>query len=1786
MANSNPLAPSQPKEGYMIPQRPPSIHEGKVSMEALAPTSFAPIPKSPAVLSAPVQQKLSPEVLAPSAFRKPDFEPPPTFQEGQESREFFHSKTVAGPFDPYSEEPNLRPVTSSSTFKKPAKNPLAPGPKVTMTASMQRKKTRPNTYEKMPEKDKADAYFRLQEENMQLKKDHLELEKSIKTMKNQFQKLEKNVKLEREIAENYTGKDFKSSLIDNQTNNEALRSENKLLLQENKILIKAALTGNLNKQLLSRIEGPALNKFSMKPKVLSGAVMFDIKREQNSPPREPTPPPPKTVYIENDYYKYEYEKLFGQFSELQKLLQLEQEKNLDLENRIKGMAPDDSNEIKILKERIRVLEKQLADALESPFLKDDSKLKVLQTEIFGLKEGGVKAEKIIAQLREQIALLIAERDRYKEEFLVLQARVQVKENYMKEFETQLRSIGGMDLNAFMKALGLMKLRGDEPAWSQLDFLEQGTAIPNDLNSLRREVERLKLEKGQLAAEVEKAQSLLVLKNEMEKEKQAMYESEIEQLKIQLRSAQQRTEELARLADYRANRVINLERNQRLNIYDEDNRIVGTKTQITVGELNNAAPEFMETGTEVAHNENILDLWLGEAEYYQTALENTLRGQVSLLGTFISFLTVDFFNMETQSTSLCESLRPKYNIHISFKLTVTDFFIKTLESGYIYLEGHASKGDSHLTFARCQIPLKELLLRSGATSEMNTKTGVIESMATYVSNFDGKTSVGTQNYKIRMRYPLSEAMRWYKEKEEIIELANPKQFALDTIYTYSGPTKTRELIIRLFKCVGLKGQVYPGNLRPFIFFQFFTEPETFSNLSVGPDPVYDQTFKFTVTTTPELKRYLDTETLEILVFDDNAPIREGGQDIIGTAKIPLNSLLLDTAIEGTYILYNFRGLESGKITIGIAWKDSKADQLGYGSPLTEVWEREVYERIAKSLSSRGLGLDSSFSIFDQDQDGLISPQEFRNTLLITLRLPLSEQEIQLLINAINLVEGGITRTIFRQKFSGLLPADRALQQEESWEETILDKVRRRIQEKGLNINQAFSAFDENSDGFISGLEFIKAFRIMDLGLVDSEIERIFKYFDPRGTNRIDYRVFFERVGVSPRRDSSGRSWEEAILDKVRRRIQEKGLNINQAFSAFDENSDGFISGSEFIKAFRIMQLGLTDEEIEKLLKYFDPRGTNKIDYRVFFEKVGVSTSSERSWEERIIEKVRQRIKEKNLSVREAFAAFDENKDGTISASEFIKTFRIMQLGLTDEEIEKLLRYFDPRRTGSINHTTFCDKILQSTQSTPVSKNRWEEQILEKVRKRIREKNLSIRQAFSAFDENKDGMISPSEFIKTFRVMELGLTDDEIESLLSYFNPSKSGNLDYRIFCSKLQDVTIGNEEEILNRVNGRIKEKNLSIRDAFRAFDENKDGIISYAEFIKTFKIMELGISEIDIDKLYNFFDPERTGKIDYRVFCEKIHPTSVRNERKESTPDGRPWEEAILDRVRQRIREKNLSVRKAFAAFDENADGMISPAEFVKTFKIMDIGLTEDEIVRLMGYFDPRKTGSINYRVFCDKIQDSSSSRSFEERKASMKPGWEEAIISQVRNRIKEKNLSLRQAFAAFDENSDGMVSANEFIKAFKAMELGLTDEEILNLMGYFDPRRTGTINYRIFCQKIQEENMGSTRGHEDQRPVSGKWEEAILEQVRKRIREKGISIWQTFTVFDSNRDGLISGQEFVRTFRSMELGISENDINQLLRHFDPQLTNKINYKTFCEKIQDKPLSRTTTENFRQTRFK
>lgn len=116
---------------------------------------------------------------------------------------------------------------------------------------------------------------------------------------------------------------------------------------------------------------------------------------------------------------------------------------------------------------------------------------------------------------------------------------------------------------------------------------------NDVPSLIREIDRLRMEKSELAAQLEKSQTLLKTHLEIEKEKETINETERQKLALQLRSAQNRIEELVKLADYRRHAP---ERGYQTDRYDD------------------AASEFSEiTESELHAGENTFDLFIGDCE---------------------------------------------------------------------------------------------------------------------------------------------------------------------------------------------------------------------------------------------------------------------------------------------------------------------------------------------------------------------------------------------------------------------------------------------------------------------------------------------------------------------------------------------------------------------------------------------------------------------------------------------------------------------------------------------------------------------------------------------------------------------------------------------------------------------------------------------------------------------------------------------------------------------------------------------------------------------------------------------------------------------------------------------------------------------------------------------------------------------------------------------------------------------------------------------------------------------
>jgi hypothetical protein len=89
-----------------------------------------------------------------------------------------------------------------------------------------------------------------------------------------------------------------------------------------------------------------------------------------------------------------------------------------------------------------------------------------------------------------------------------------------------------------------------PIWSDMDFLERAPEpiIDSDLKGLKFEINKIRHENKDLAAELEKAQNLFKLQEDIERDNTRYYEGEVQRLLLMEKSTAMKTEELARRAD--------------------------------------------------------------------------------------------------------------------------------------------------------------------------------------------------------------------------------------------------------------------------------------------------------------------------------------------------------------------------------------------------------------------------------------------------------------------------------------------------------------------------------------------------------------------------------------------------------------------------------------------------------------------------------------------------------------------------------------------------------------------------------------------------------------------------------------------------------------------------------------------------------------------------------------------------------------------------------------------------------------------------------------------------------------------------------------------------------------------------------------------------------------------------------------------------------------------------------------------------------------------------------------
>jgi len=104
-------------------------------------------------------------------------------------------------------------------------------------------------------------------------------------------------------------------------------------------------------------------------------------------------------------------------------------------------------------------------------------------------------------------------------------------------------------------------------------------------------------------------------------------------------------------------------------------------------------------------------------------------------------------------------------------------------------------------------------------------------------------------------------------------------------------------INILGARNLKTKYTSTQIAPFFYYQFFSFDEVYSSNGVGNNPKFNMSKVYEVSFDAKAVEYFEREELEVILFDDNAPVAgmsaantNQGDDIIGICKVPLKTLI--------------------------------------------------------------------------------------------------------------------------------------------------------------------------------------------------------------------------------------------------------------------------------------------------------------------------------------------------------------------------------------------------------------------------------------------------------------------------------------------------------------------------------------------------------------------------------------------------------------------------------------------------------------------------------------------------------------------------------------------------------------------------------------------------------------------------------------------------------------------------------------------------------------------------------
>ena len=397
-------------------------------------------------------------------------------------------------------------------------------------------------------------------------------------------------------------------------------------------------------------------------------------------------------------------------------------------------------------------------------------------------------------------------------------------------------------------------------------------------------------------------------------------------------------------------------------------------------------------------------------------------------------------------------------------------------------------------------------------------------------------------------------------------------------------------------------------------------------------------------------------------------------------------------------------------------------------------------------------------------------------------------------------------------------------------------------------KSFKYYDLNNSGFASPKEFLQSIQKIGMtGFTEENILNIFKYYDKKNVGQIDYKEFIGILFNNQSIMNQDRATEEAlnqkkIVDEQNKKEEEEQKNpekkeenlLNKVKTKLQEGGiNGIIS-------------------LESAFRNYDIESNQLINYETFSNILNNN----------------YKFNLTNGETAAIFQIFDQDQTGKIDYDEFIRIIR----GEIPENRKKIVEdiftnKLDVNKTNEVNIDDLKDFYNAANHPDVLSGKKKEDEVFEEFIETFDANHLYLNGA-----DADQGIVDLNEFLDYYESLSFTIKDDkEFETLVS--------NVWSNIPAEKVDEIKENKEEkEDLNNpvVQFKNKLKNCRLKNLLEIYkqlktkDEDNDKLLNLNEFKNALVDSDLKVHESEVNTLFELFDFDKIGKINYLDFLDEI----------------------------------------------------------------------------------------------------------------------------------------------------------------------------------------------------------------------------------------------------------------------------------------------------------------------------